>query len=173
MSSECQIWTRCRLDVFSGLMLSPPKCLVIWQFCWIVILNSQCEFEQRMKQARELFCTYSKTCVKRSLSKIPQIGLQNMLPHMQVKSIAECSKWSILQYFPPSLSYPLSFNLDLCFVYFWVAILPGFTVHANQVWQEAQWLSGRVLDTRPKGRGFEPHRRHCVVVLEQGTFILA
>ena len=37
----------------------------------------------------------------------------------------------------------------------------------------AQWLSGRVLDSRPKGRGFEPHRRHCVVVLEQDTFILA
>ena len=37
----------------------------------------------------------------------------------------------------------------------------------------AQWLSGRVLDSRPKGSGFEPHRRHCVVVLEQDTFILA
>ena len=35
------------------------------------------------------------------------------------------------------------------------------------------WLSGRVLDSRPKGSGFEPHRRHCVVVLEQDTFILA
>ena len=34
-------------------------------------------------------------------------------------------------------------------------------------------LSGRVLDLRPKGRGFEPHWRHCVVVLEQDTFILA
>ena len=34
----------------------------------------------------------------------------------------------------------------------------------------AQWLSGRVLDSRPKGRGFQ---RHCVVVLEQDTFILA
>ena len=31
----------------------------------------------------------------------------------------------------------------------------------------AQWLSGRVLDWRPKG--FEPHWRHCVVVLEQDT----
>ena len=39
--------------------------------------------------------------------------------------------------------------------------------------QGAQWLSGRVLDSRPRGRGFEPHRRHCVVVLEQDTFILA
>ena len=37
----------------------------------------------------------------------------------------------------------------------------------------AQWLSGRAFDSRPKGRGFEPHRRHCVVVLEQDTSILA
>ena len=37
----------------------------------------------------------------------------------------------------------------------------------------AQWLSGRVLDLRPKGSGFEPHQGHCVVVLEQDTFILA
>ena len=41
------------------------------------------------------------------------------------------------------------------------------------VFSGAQWLSGRVLDSRPKGSGFEPHRRHCVVVLEQDTFILA
>ena len=34
-------------------------------------------------------------------------------------------------------------------------------------------LSGRVLDSRPRGREFEPHRRHCVVVLEQDTLILA
>ena len=31
----------------------------------------------------------------------------------------------------------------------------------------AQWLSGRVLDSRPRGRGFEPHRRHCVVFLSK------
>ena len=31
----------------------------------------------------------------------------------------------------------------------------------------AQWLFGRVLDSRPKGRGFEPHRRHCVVSLSK------
>ena len=29
------------------------------------------------------------------------------------------------------------------------------------------------IDSRMKGRGFEPHRRHCAVVLEQDTFILA
>ena len=34
----------------------------------------------------------------------------------------------------------------------------------------AQWLSGRVLDSR-QGRRFEPHGHHCV--LEQDTLILA
>ena len=37
----------------------------------------------------------------------------------------------------------------------------------------AQWLSDRVFDSGRRGRGFEPHRHHCVVVLEQDTFILA
>ena len=31
----------------------------------------------------------------------------------------------------------------------------------------AQWLSGRALDSRQKGRGFEPHWRHCVVSLSK------
>ena len=31
----------------------------------------------------------------------------------------------------------------------------------------AQWLSGRVLDSRPRGHGFEPHMRHCVVSLRK------
>ena len=31
----------------------------------------------------------------------------------------------------------------------------------------AQWLSGRVLDSRPKGRGLQPHRRHFVVSLSK------
>ena len=31
----------------------------------------------------------------------------------------------------------------------------------------AQWLSGRVLDSRLRGRGLEPHRRHCVVSLNK------
>ena len=37
----------------------------------------------------------------------------------------------------------------------------GFPV----VYKGAQLLSGRVLDSRARGRGFEPHRRHCVVSL--------
>ena len=30
-----------------------------------------------------------------------------------------------------------------------------------------RWLSGRVLDSRPKGPGFEPQWRHCVVSLSK------
>ena len=31
----------------------------------------------------------------------------------------------------------------------------------------AQWLSGRVLDLRPRDSGFKPHRGHCVVSLSK------
>ena len=33
--------------------------------------------------------------------------------------------------------------------------------------QRAQWLSGRVLDSRPRGCWFEPQRHHCVVYLSK------
>ena len=63
-----------------------------------------------------------------------------------------------------------------------LAALIGFNLFAKEATKVrkkskmrkgAQWLSGRVLDSRPKGSGFEPHWRHCAVVLEQDTFILA
>ena len=31
----------------------------------------------------------------------------------------------------------------------------------------AQWLSGRVLDSRSRGRGFQPHPCHCAVSLSK------
>ena len=34
----------------------------------------------------------------------------------------------------------------------------------------AQWLSGRVLDWRPRSRGFKPHQRHCVVSLSKAHY---
>ena len=34
----------------------------------------------------------------------------------------------------------------------------------------AQWFSGRVLGTRPRGRGFEPHGRHWVVSLSKNIY---
>ena len=42
-----------------------------------------------------------------------------------------------------------------------------------------EWMATRQqrylfkIDLRPRGCGFEPYRRHFVVVLEQDTFILA
>ena len=38
-----------------------------------------------------------------------------------------------------------------------------FMSRMNFVLFGAQRLSSRVLDSRPKGRVIEPHRRHCVV----------
>ena len=37
----------------------------------------------------------------------------------------------------------------------------------NKKNEGAQWLSGRVLDSRPTDHGFEPHQRHCDVSLSK------
>ena len=42
---------------------------------------------------------------------------------------------------------------------------PQFFSHVEMM--EVQWLSGRVLDSRPKGCGFEPRRHHCIVSLSK------
>ena len=42
---------------------------------------------------------YSKTCLKRPLKRRQKMGFKTDYRFMQVKSIAECSKGSILQYF--------------------------------------------------------------------------
>ena len=53
-----------------------------------------------------------------------------------------------------------------------VVDLVSFCCFTNKSEIGAQWLNGRVLDSRPRGRGFKPHRHHCRV-LEEDTFILA
>ena len=61
---------------------------------------------------------------------------------------------------------------------FWIAkihisemdnIIFAFNFHGfdDQKCVGAQWLSGRALDLRPRGREFEPHRRHWVVSLSK------
>ena len=57
---------------------------------------------------------YSKTCVKWTLWKDRKSIFKTNYRLMQVKSIAECSKGSILQYFWPSLSYHLSLRSLFC-----------------------------------------------------------
>ena len=61
-----------------------------------------------------IFLLYSKTCVKRPLLKDQKLVFKTNYRLMQVKSIAECSKGSILQYFRPSLSYHLSLRHLFC-----------------------------------------------------------
>ena len=54
--------------------------------------------------------------------------------------------------------------------------ISGLLILINVIISLLRERSGSVVECltrRPKGRGFEPHRRHCVVVLEQDTFILA
>ena len=57
---------------------------------------------------------YSKTCLKRPLKKNTKLVCKTDYHLMQVKSIAECSKGSILQYFRSSLSYHLSLRYLFC-----------------------------------------------------------
>ena len=54
-----------------------------------------------------------------------------------------------------------------------VYMTSGANLHSGCIFEGVQLLSGGVLDLRPKGRKFEPHPRHCIVFLEQDTFILA
>ena len=60
---------------------------------------------------------YSKTCVKQPLSRRPKLVFNTNYRLMQVKSIAECSKGSILQYFQPSLSYNFSLIPLFCILF--------------------------------------------------------
>ena len=49
-----------------------------------------------------------------------------------------------------------------------ITLIPSWdTIVQYSLYMGAQWLSGRALDSRPKGRRFEPHRRHCVVSLRK------
>ena len=52
------------------------------------------------------------------------------------------------------------------------AVCSGSTLFASilnssVMLEGAQWLSGRVLDLRPKGCGFQSHRRHYFVSLSK------
>ena len=55
---------------------------------------------------------YSETCVEWPPSKRQKMDFKTNHHLMQVKSIAECCPWSILQYFRPSLSPSTIFHKD-------------------------------------------------------------
>ena len=60
------------------------------------------------------------------------------------------------------IMFKITLHFDHTFILFTLALI-------IPVSEGAQWLSGRVLDSRPRGRGLEPHRHHCVAVLELNT----
>ena len=62
-------------------------------------------------------------------------------------------------------------RIAVCMVFIVVSFLVSscyvlFCSNCNDV-ARTRNRSGRVLDSRPRGRGFEPHRRHCVVSLSK------
>ena len=57
---------------------------------------------------------YTVKLPKTAILKIPKRDFKTNYRFMQVRSIAECSNGSILQYFQPSLSYYLSLRYLLC-----------------------------------------------------------
>ena len=57
---------------------------------------------------------HSSLCKTTTLKKTKNLFSKTNYRLMQVKSIAECSLWSILQYFRPSLSYHLSLRSLFC-----------------------------------------------------------
>ena len=71
-----------------------------------------CLIERLLMGRKESNHTYHTYTVKPVLGdhpkRMPKLVSNIDYPLMQVKSIAECSKWSILQYFWPSLSYHFS-----------------------------------------------------------------
>ena len=80
-------------------------------------------------------CIYSKTCVKWPLSKDHKLVFNTNYRFMQVKSIAECSKGSILQNFWPSLWYHLG---DNCIQNFHLGrYIVGYTVGNLVLWWRA------------------------------------
>ena len=57
------------------------------------------------------FIVYSKTCVKRPLSRRPKIGFQDQLLLMQVESVAECSKGAFCNIYISTASLKVNFYI--------------------------------------------------------------
>ena len=57
-------------------------------------------------------------------------------------------------------------RVNLWFIYW------GYGLIFKSLIEGAQWLRGRVLDLRPRGRGFKPCQHHCVVSSSKTHFSL-
>ena len=125
-----------------GTVLSVVGKFLSWHLSYPIIHRVLERINLYPKTGIEHLCKYSKTCVKRPLSKRQKIGLEKLYRLMQVESTAECSKGKVLQsmvesiaecskgkvlqnalqyfplellqYFRPSLRFHLSFRSLFC-----------------------------------------------------------
>ena len=79
--------------------------------------------------------------------------------HFRLDFIREANSMNTDQ---TALSWEQSGLWPYCLQY----VLPK-NVNGRQKLRGAQWLSGRVLDSRQRGCGFKPHRHHCVMSLSK------
>ena len=86
----------------------------------------------------------------------------------RVASVAILMTGQVISLIGPArlVEHPLEEPAPLLII-LWEPDLVGFFSYKLLTIVGAEWLSGRVLDSRPRGRGFEPHWRHCVVSLSK------
>ena len=73
--------------------------LVVKKYHFDKKYSSYSESTNSTKQKVHVDCQYSRTCLKQPLKKDNTKNLITNGSLMKVESIAECSPWSILQYF--------------------------------------------------------------------------
>ena len=96
-------------NLSSGGMMSKKTDKNIFLSGSSVYLKKKCETGECLPDVHTV-----KTCVKWPLSKGRKLVFKTNYRLMQVKSIAECSEGSILQYYRPALSYHLSLRSMFC-----------------------------------------------------------
>ena len=103
----------CPMDMISkyGPSLSKVECpldpsfLVVEKSHFNKNIHLTASLRNSTKQKVHVGSQYSKTCLKQPLKKDKTKILITNSSLMKVERIAECSPWSILQYFWPALSY--------------------------------------------------------------------
>ena len=131
-----------------GISTPPPPPPQISKFCLGLGEATKVFYPQRPDCRSLIYSQYQLMFVLRPSTKIAQTALPNkMAPRTLDKNILK--QHLLLKHWP-------KFGLNIF-----------YSISIIQHTKGAQWLSGRVLDSRQKGLRFESHRRHCVVSLSK------
>ena len=136
-SSHCNVTSPVPQDInFTSLQMNITT--MTWnkhsEYIWATYQENQ--FYQSLHYSHTLryWCKWklkTKYTVKPVLSghpkRTPKLDFNSDYRLMQVKSIAECSKGSILQYFWPSLELPFVITICVLYIFEW-PLKTGFTV---------------------------------------------